>query len=212
MGVWHLHLGERAVIAGREVWVNPLHRGGKLRPYVDTAAPVVHDVRFYTPAMPPERGTQLAPERLQGLVDVRAWINDPQSVRAWMVGPLAPVFVPHHPYEVRVRLSRLSDGRRWAWSVFRGDVWLGARLDAVGAPVPFWHHYAPGSAQNGKPPVCLRRPHRCRSVYWLRLFADKDSVYWDTRGFANGPYRIWIEARDIAGNKTTFETEVTVAN
>ena len=212
LGIWHLHLGEQAVVAGARVWVNPLHDGGKLRPYFDAEPPVIHDVRFYTPAMPPERGRQLEPEALRGRVDVRAWINDPQSFRGWMVDSLAPIYVPHHPYSVSVRLVRVADGRTWSWTVFRGDVWLGARVESAGTPVPFWHHYAPGVRQNAKPPGCIRRPDRCQSLYWLRLFAGRARVYWNTRAFANGRYRISIRTRDIAGNGARRSIAVAVAN
>ena len=32
--------------------VNPLRPAGKLKPFVDTAPPVIHEVRFHTPAEP----------------------------------------------------------------------------------------------------------------------------------------------------------------
>ncbi len=35
--MWHVHLSEIQNVAGIDEWVNPLHPGGKLAPYVDTA-------------------------------------------------------------------------------------------------------------------------------------------------------------------------------
>lgn len=49
-GWWHVHLSEFTFSNGGRVLVNPLRRGGKLRPYVDSARPVVHAIRFYRPA------------------------------------------------------------------------------------------------------------------------------------------------------------------
>ena len=52
-GSWHVHLSEFVFTNdGRRLIVNPLRRGGKLRPYVDRAKPVVHEIRFYAPASP----------------------------------------------------------------------------------------------------------------------------------------------------------------
>ena len=36
---WHVHLSEWAIANGQRVWVNPLHAGGKLRPYLDEESP-----------------------------------------------------------------------------------------------------------------------------------------------------------------------------
>ena len=52
-GSWHVHLTEfhSPATVGRccSTRSGP---GGKLKPYADTAPPVIHDVRFYTPATP----------------------------------------------------------------------------------------------------------------------------------------------------------------
>jgi hypothetical protein len=217
VGLWHLHLGERAVIAGKTTWINPLHARGKIRPYRDTAPPVFHEIGFYTPAMPPDRGTRLEPDKLKGIVDMRAWVADPQSFRGWMVGRYAPLLNEHHPYEISMRLTQVETGRRWSWTVFRGDVWLGAQIPRVGGPVPFWYHYAPGTRQNRKPTCLARpqspnRPNPCSTIHWLRLFALSNRAYWDTRRFANGVYRIRVTASDIAGNTTSTAVGVRLAN
>jgi hypothetical protein len=47
---WHVHLSEFLFLPdGRRLNINPLRRGGKLRPYVDQLGPLVHEIRFYTP-------------------------------------------------------------------------------------------------------------------------------------------------------------------
>jgi murein DD-endopeptidase MepM/ murein hydrolase activator NlpD len=52
-GSWHVHLTEFHFPGdGRRLLLNPLRPGGKLKPFVDTAPPIIHDVRFYTPATP----------------------------------------------------------------------------------------------------------------------------------------------------------------
>ena len=49
LGEWHVHLSEWALVNGQRTWVNPLHAGGKLRPYADYAAPVIRAVYAYGP-------------------------------------------------------------------------------------------------------------------------------------------------------------------
>jgi hypothetical protein len=135
-GAWHVHLGEWAVVRGHRVWVNPLHRGGKIAPYADTANPVASGISFYTPAEPPAFGTRLDANRLAGVIDARASVSDPQSFRGWMVGPLEPLHADHHPYELRVRMTQLRAGRTWTWTVFRSDIWLGENAPTFGTPLP----------------------------------------------------------------------------
>ena len=89
LGVWHVHVSEWQSFRGGRVWVNPLHNGGRLAPYTDTAPPVVHVLSFHTPParawMPtkslaqPDTSTVLQPSALHGLVELRAGIDDPQS-------------------------------------------------------------------------------------------------------------------------------------
>jgi hypothetical protein len=219
-GAWHVHLGEWAVIGGRRTWINPLHRGGKLGPYTDTAPPEVREISFYTPASPPDRGHRLDPQALRGVVDVRARVGDPQSFAGWMTGELAPLLGEHHPYELRVRLRRVGTNRVWRWTVFRADVWLGSQNAAARTPVPFRHHFAPGSFQNVKIPHCLNRLERaadkskvdCKGTTRFRLFARSTTPYWDTRTLPNGRYRIEVRARDVSGNEGSGVTFATVSN
>jgi hypothetical protein len=204
---WHVHLSEWVRIGGRLVWVNPLHAGGKLRPFADTAAPIVHELAFF------RRGSSLSPTRLSGRVDARALISDPQSFRGWMTGPFAPLYADHHPYALIVRLVRLSGGRTWRRTLFRADAVLGAPAASLGTPIPFKHHYAPTSRQNLPANACLaRQPVDCTGRYWLRLFATRNGFTWDTRGFRNGVYRMTVTARDLRGNRASASVEVTIAN
>jgi hypothetical protein len=210
-GAWHVHLSEWTQLAGRRVWVNPLHRGGKLRPFSDTARPVVHDVRFHPP--PLDQRAELAPTQLHGLVDIRARISDPQSFRGWMVERLSALVADHHPYRLMLRVTRLRDGKTWIRSVFRADALLSSRLPSIGTPVPFTYHYGPGTSANLKAETCLRRqPVDCRGTYWLRLFARPAGAYWDTRAFENGAYRVAVAAFDLRGNGSTRRVDVTIAN
>ena len=219
-GAWHVHLGEWAIVAGRRVWVNPLHAGGKLSPYVDTAAPEIHEISFYTPSRAPRRGRKLDPSALRGVVDVRAWIGDPQSFRGWMTGALAPLATEHHPYEVSVRLVGGEPARSSRWTVFRSDVWFGAASPAAGTPIPFHRHFAPATTMNLKIPPCLRRIENavdaskvdCKGRQRFRLFQGSAAPYWDTRTVPNGSYRIEVTARDVSGNAANAVASATVQN
>ena len=91
---WHVHLSEWALVNGQRTWVNPLHAGGKLRPYADTATPVIRAVYAYGPPAawwsPPDSrelvagdgALTLALDNLRGAVDLRAWIDDSQGEAA----------------------------------------------------------------------------------------------------------------------------------
>jgi hypothetical protein len=204
---WHVHLSEWARIDGRRVWVNPLHRRGKLKPYRDSAAPVVHEMGFF------RSGTALPPDHLGGVIDVRARISDPQSFRGWMVDSLEPLYADHHPYSVTLRIVRVADGRSWRRGVFRADAFLDVSVPSLGTPIPFEHHYAPTSRQNLPANACLRRqPVDCAGLYWLRLFASRHGFAWDTRAFRNGRYQLTVTVVDLRGNRVSATTEVAILN
>jgi hypothetical protein len=214
-GDWHVHLGELLDLPdGRREFVNPLRRGGKLAPYVDTARPAVEEVRFYTPAAPPwgrrpvnvarypQAGRRLNKARLSGTVDVRARIADPQSFIGWFKDK-PWLAAPHHPYRVAVSLAQHGTGR-----VFRDeDVFRSEQM----LQLPAGQHYAPGTEQNLSAGGCLRRHAslRCPGVYWFRLFPRP---YLDTRQLPNGRYRISIRVWDVAGNSRVDNTDITVRN
>jgi O-antigen ligase len=219
-GLWHVHLSEWMQLYGRRVYVNPVHPGMKLGPYADDEAPRIHAIAFYRPAMPswtaaarvalppagvrfPETSTGRA--LLSGLVDVRAWIDDPPP----RPGVLAS---PTHPYGVSLEVARESDGRPvLVRTVFRAAVFLG---DSRGTQaVPIGYHYAPATREALPVGPCLKaQPVDCRARYWFRLFARPTSAYWDTRRVPKGNYRLRVRAWDAAGNSATATAGVTIRN
>jgi hypothetical protein len=214
-GDWHVHLSEFVDLPdGRRVFVNPLRPGGKLVPYVDTAKPVVEELRFYTPATPawarrpanvaryPQAGRRLNKRRLAGTVDVRARISDPQSFLGWFKDK-PWLAAPHHPYRIAVRVARHGSGRVFHdHDVFRSEQML---------ELPAGQHYAPGTEQNLPAGACVRRHAtlRCQGSYWFRLFPRP---YLDTKQLPNGRYRISVRVWDAAGNARVDNTDVTVVN
>ena len=228
-GLWHVHLSEWVEVGGVRTWVDPLHPGGKLAPFVDTSPPAIRSIRFYRPAatvwqqdgevlVAPPRGTLLPRSALHGLVDVRVEIDDPQSFRGWFVGPRAGLYAPHHPYRVRVSLRR--DGPAGAVlldrDVFRGDRVLGKgeEVTVIEPSVAFAGHFAPGTRQNLGAKRCLElAPAPCAGRTVLRLFAGPGGRrFWNTRLLPNGSYRLTVQAWDRRGNRATRSVAVAVAN
>jgi hypothetical protein len=225
-GLWHVHLSESMDLYGRRVYVNPLHPGMKLGPYVDGKPPRIHAIEFYGPAMPawraaaravfPQSGKQFPHARtgralLAGLVDVRAWIDDPAPYLGWLAGASALVS-PNHPDRIELQVIRESDGRPvLTRTVFRAAVFLGD--SQATQPVPISFHYAPGAKQALPAGLCLKRRLRnCGSVYWFRLFARPTVTLWDTTGTADGDYRLSVKAWDVTGNFASAERRVTIRN
>jgi O-Antigen ligase/Tetratricopeptide repeat len=214
-GLWHVHLSEWMELYGRRVYVNPVHPGMKLAPYVDRESPVIHAIELYRPAMPgwtagervtlPQAGVRLSRTRLSGLVDVRAWIDDPPP----RSGRLASAT---QPYRVALEVARARDGRPvLARTVFRADVFLGSSLGTQAVPIGY--HYAPGTKETLPAAACLRaRRARCGGTYWFRLFARPTSAYWDTRRTPNGSYLLRVRAWDAAGNEATRTARITIRN
>ena len=218
-GWWHVHLSEWTRVGGRRVWVNPLHRGGKLRPYVDSAKPVIRAIRFFTPGISewtstpqaatflPPAGRALPRHRLRGVVDVRAWVDDPQSFRGWLRDEFSFLHDVHHPYRVRVSLRHRAGAR-----VFARDV---VRADAL-PRTPFRYYYAPGTrkmfASACIPERFHLRPYSCRVDYWIRLFSRADGAFWDTRAVRDGDYVLELVAWDVAGNRARKRVPVTITN
>ena len=226
--MWHVHLSEWALLDGERVWVNPLDPRGKLHPFADRRAPRIGPIGFFTPAPTrwnvgaanaidvPQAGTRLAPLRLRGLVDVRAAIADPQSEPGWF-GELPALDAPHHPYRVRLEITRLADGRRvLARDVVRAEALSldGKALPPFARPTRFTTHYAPGTRQNLAALHCLRgvagRP--CAGSYSLRLFARPGGTYWNTRLARNGRYRLVVHAWDTRGNRATRAVTIAIRN
>jgi hypothetical protein len=216
VGSWHVHLTEFIFLAGGErLTVNPLRRGGKVRPYVDRAAPRIHELRFYTPATPrwgrrgqisvaalPQAGRRLRRDRLSGRVDLRVRVSDPQSFIGWF-REHPQLAAPHHPFRLGLVVVSFRTGR----AVLRRQVFWSEQL----LELPAGQHFAPGTEQNLPAAGCqLFHPRiRCDGIYWFRLF---QRPYWDTTRLPNGRYRLGIRAWDVAGNHTLAKTEVTIRN
>jgi hypothetical protein len=213
---WHVHLSEFEFGPdGNQVFVNPLRPGGKIHPYVDRAAPVIHEVRFHVPSTPawgrrsaarvarlPPVGRRLAPSRLSGVVDVRVRASDPQSFIGWFKD-VPWLAAPHHPYRLAVIVFSHETGRVVVdREVFRSDRML---------TLPAGQHYAPGTEQNLPANACVRLHARvrCDGVYWFRLFPRP---YWDTARLPNGGYRLRVRVWDAAGNEARDDTDVRIRN
>ena len=215
LGVWHVHLSEWQLFHGRRVWVNPLHRGSPLVPYVDTARPTVNAFTFNTPpARPwlpaaslvqPDSSRTLRPGDLHGLVELRANIGDPQSFLGFLNrNPAWPtVFTP---YRVSVQIKSTSSGRVVLSRVsFQAD-----QLPQTDYIV----HYAPGTVEDDNMQECVGPPQkaRCAGTYWLRPFSRFREEYWNTHTAPNGTYTITVSAQDIRGNTSSKTATVTVKN
>jgi hypothetical protein len=215
LGVWHVHLSEWQLYQAHRVWVNPLHRGSRLAPYIDTAAPTVNALTFNTPPRTPwlptsslvqaDSSTRLAPGNLHGLVDVRANIGDPQSFLGFLArNPAWPtVFTP---YRVSVQIQDALTGRVvLSRTSFRAD-----QLPQTDYIV----HYAPGTVQDDNMQECVGPPQKthCAGTYWFRPVSGFRAEYWNTRNTANGTYKIVVAAEDLAGNRGSKTVLVTVKN
>jgi hypothetical protein len=215
LGVWHVHVSEWQRFRGRQVWVNPLHRGGRIAPYVDTAAPVVNALVFVTPPagpwLPtktlaqPDTSTPLSPDRLHGLVELRANIADPQSFLGFLNdNPAWPtVFTP---YRVGVTIRSLASGK----VVMRRTTFQADQLPQT----PYVVHYAPGTIEDDNMHECVGPPQKktCAGTYWLRPFSQFKHEYWNTRATPNGRYDVTVHASDLAGNTTARTVTVSVRN
>jgi hypothetical protein len=228
-GLWHVHLSEWVEVGGVRTWVDPLHAGGKLAPFTDSAPPAIRSIRFFRPAatvwqqegavlVAPPRGVPLSTGALHGLVDVRAEIDDPQSFRGWFVGQHAGLYAPHHPYRVRVTLRRGGPAGKVLLDrdVFRGDRVLGEgeEVTLVEPSLAFAGHFAPGTRQNLGAKRCVElAPAPCAGRTVVRLFAGPGGRrFWNTTLLANGRYRLTVRAWDRRGNVATRSVAVVVSN
>jgi hypothetical protein len=211
---WHVHLSEFVFTTSGKISVNPLRPGGKVAPYVDTAPPDIHEIRFCTFAMPawgrrpttsvvryPPAGRRLPKDALRGRVDVRVRVSDPQSFVGWF-RDLPHLAAPHHPFRLAVAVVDATSGR----IVRRREAF---RCEQV-LDLPAGRHYAPGTEQNLPAKGCMRRHAElsCDGDYWFRCFPRG----WDTTRLADGPYEVRVRAWDVAGNLTRQIVPVTVAN
>ena len=215
LGVWHVHVSEWQRFRGRQVWVNPLHRGGRIAPYVDTAAPLVNALVFVNPPAQPwlptktlaqqDAATRLPPGRLHGLVELRANIGDSQSFLGFLADNRAwpTVFTPY-------RVSVTIRARRSGKTVMRRTSFQADQLPQT----PYIVHYAPGTIEDDNMQECVGPPQRttCAGTYWYRPFSQFTHEYWDTRTMPNGLYDVTVRASDLAGNTTTRTVTVSVRN
>jgi hypothetical protein len=228
-GLWHVHLSEWVEVGGVRTWVDPIHPGGKLAPFSDSAPPAIRAIGFYRPAatvwqqdgavlVAPPRGAVLPASALHGLVDVRAEIDDPQSFRGWFVGRHAGLYAPHHPSRVHITLRRGGPTGKVVLDrdVFRGDRVLGKGEEVVviEPSVAFAGHFAPGTRQNLGATRCVEQaPAPCAGRTVLRLFAGPGGRrFWNTRLLPNGSYRLSVRAWDRRGNLATRSVSVVVSN
>jgi hypothetical protein len=214
-GYWHLHLSEFVFTGGGgRLVVNPLRRGGKLRPYVDRAKPVVHEIRFYSPATPrwgrrptnvarlPPAGRRLNRTNLSGRVDIRVRASDPQSFIGWF-REVPELAAPHHPFRMAITIVRIATRR----VVHRREVFWSEQLPNM----PAGQHFAPGTEQNLPASGCLlyHRSTPCDGTYWFRAFPRP---YWDTTRLPDGRYFLRVRVWDIAGNMGKGDRLVTIGN
>jgi hypothetical protein len=181
---------------------------------VDRAKPVVHEIRFYSPASPrwgrrptkvarlPQAGRRLNRNRLSGRVDVRVRASDPQSFIGWF-RDVPHLAAPHHPFRMAVTIVRMATRR----VIHRRDVFWSEQL----LEMPAGQHFAPGTEQNLPASGCVlyHRSLPCDGTYWFRVFPRP---YWDTTRLPNGRYFLRIRVWDVAGNMSKGDRQVTIRN
>lgn len=212
---WHVHLTEFLFLPnGRQLVINPLRPGGKLRPYVDRLGPLIHEVRFHRPAKAAwgrrrtnvavlkPAGARLNRNQLTGRVDVRVRVADRQSFQGWF-RDMPFLASPHHIYRLAFVLVHVPTHRvLLRRQVFWADQLLG---------IPAAQHYAPGTKQNLTAQGCvLAQPLAdCRGSFWYHLFPGGA---WDTRKYANGRYLLRVRAWDTRGNRAAKDVVCRIAN
>jgi hypothetical protein len=214
---WHVHLSEWARVDGKKRWVNPLHPGGKLVPYVDNAAPQIRAVYAYGPPAKSwkpddaldltsaDGATELGLGDLHGAVDLRAWINDSQGfLGVFRTEPnLASTTAP---YKVWVQIRQVSTNAIvWQRTTFQNDLLMSGVL-------PFFALYASGSRSSLSDYDCLHSHIPCDGRLFYHLIVVGGRYLWDTRSVENGAYQLTIKAYDIKGNVTTRVAAMRVKN
>ena len=216
LGEWHVHLSEWALVNGQRTWVNPLHAGGKLRPYADDAAPVIRAVYAYGPPelwwWPQTSGelagtdgalTQLFGD-LHGAIDLRAWVDDSQG-DVGLYRDRAELAADISPYRIWVQVRRVSDGAIvWQRNAWQSDLLLAGRER-------LYAHFAARSRPPLSNDVCTL-PGGCNGRFFYHLLGSDDRYLWNTRLVRNGDYVLTVRAFDISGNADERQVTMTVNN
>jgi hypothetical protein len=199
-GEGHVHLSEWTRWNGRQVWVNPLHAGGKLGPDGKNLPPRLLDVWLVRPSRtrwcPPtslsdlDGATTLDPRApLRGVVEVRAATDSPQAPTGFIRDePYQQV--PISLYGLGVTIKSASGRVVFAHITFRAD-----RLPAA----PLLVHYAPGTRQNLASLPCDQTRDACGGVYVYRPLSGRRIEYLNTAALPAGEYAIHVWAWTIAG-------------
>jgi hypothetical protein len=212
--LWHVHLSHWGTVDGRQVYVNPL-ASGVLEPYVDTAPPAIHGIRFTPPdpavvwqsfagSIVSSLGVvPLSRRDLRGVVDVSASVSDPQSFRGWLA-KFPRLRADQVPATIDVSVFRDVDGAR----VLARRVLDGSHMPLD--PAQNGAVFAAGTRENLSTWFCLNDVDvYCAGTYWFHLFG---ATGWDTRTLPNGDYRLCVDASDADGNPAHLCTAVTIAN
>ncbi|HET6172374.1 MAG TPA: hypothetical protein VFD90_07210 [Gaiellales bacterium] len=214
---WHVHLSEWALVNGQRVWVNPLHRGGKLQPYVDDVKPVIRAVYAYGPPAewwaPTGSGqlaaadgaSSLALDNLHGAVDLRAWIDDSQG-NVGIYRDSRRLGADLSPYRVWVQIRRVEDGAIvWQRNVWQSDMLLTGheRLYA---------HYGAHSRATLSDFLCVHTIGDCAGRLFYHLVVSDDRYLWDTSSVRDGDYVLTIRAFDVNGNMGERQLPLAVRN
>ena len=214
---WHVHLSEWAIANGQRVWVNPLHAGGKLRPYLDEEKPVIRAIYAYGPPsagwspkasgqiVDADGATSLVLDDLRGAVDLRAWIDDSQGA-VGIYKDAHQLAAGISPYRVWVQIRRASDRAVvWQRNVWQSDMLLAGRE-------PFYAHYAAGSRPPLADYLCATDATGCTGRLFYHLIVADDRYLWDTTRERNGAYTLTIRAFDISGNSDERSVPLTIRN
>jgi hypothetical protein len=212
-----VHLSEWALVNGQRTWVNPLHAGGKLRPYVDTSSPAIRAVYAYGPPAAwwsPRTGGELvaadgAPalslHDLHGTVDLRAWIDDSQGNEA-QIDLDRRLAADISPYRIGVRIRRPEDGAIvWQRDAWRSDLLLTGRQR-------LYAHFAAHARPPRSDYVCGMAANACAGRLFYHLLVSDDRYLWDTHSVRDGVYELTIRAYDVSGNVGERTLPLTVRN
>ena len=153
----------------------------------------------------PDTATRLSPNRLHGLVELRANIGDPQSFLGFLNdNPAWPTLFT--PYRIGVNIRTLSSHK----TIISRTSFQADQLPQT----PYIVHYAPGTIEDDNMQECVGPPQKptCAGTYWHRPFSHFNQEYWNTRTNPNGTYDVTVTAADLAGNTARRNATVTIRN